>query len=131
MVLSLLYRLVRGLLGVLIVVCRGDRSKDAELLVLRHENAVLRRHVARVRYNAADRVWLACLAQLGPASPLGRDLLRHSGNCAGLASSVGGAPMELPRSAPTRPQTHRSADQDADRASGQRESSVGPPPHPG
>src|SRR5882757_9684108 len=66
MVLSLLYRLVRELLGVLIVVCRGDRSKDAELLVLRHENAVLRRHVARVRYNAADRVWLACLAQSVP-----------------------------------------------------------------
>jgi putative transposase len=47
--LSLLYRLVRGLLGVLIVVCRGDRSKDAELLVLRHENAVLRRQITRVR----------------------------------------------------------------------------------
>ena len=55
-----------GLLGVLIVVCRGDRSKDAELLVLRHENTVLRRQVARVRYDAADRVWLACLARLVP-----------------------------------------------------------------
>jgi transposase len=34
--------------------------------VLRHENAVLRRQVARVRYDAADRVWLACLAWLVP-----------------------------------------------------------------
>jgi len=42
-VLSLLYRLVRCLLGLLAVLVRSDPSKDAELLVLRHENRVLRR----------------------------------------------------------------------------------------
>ena len=35
--------LVRRLLGCLMVPARGDVSKDAELLVLRHENAMLRR----------------------------------------------------------------------------------------
>ena len=37
---------------------RCDSAKDAEVLVLRHENAVLRRHAGRVRYEPADRVWL-------------------------------------------------------------------------
>jgi putative transposase len=38
--LSLLYRLVRWLFGLLAVLVRSDLSKDVELLVLRHEKAV-------------------------------------------------------------------------------------------
>ncbi|HKR48366.1 MAG TPA: hypothetical protein VJT72_02090 [Pseudonocardiaceae bacterium] len=37
-----LYQLVRWLLGLTAVLVRRDLSKDAELLVLRHENTVLR-----------------------------------------------------------------------------------------
>jgi putative transposase len=53
--LSLVYLLVRCLLGCLTVLTRHQVSKDAELLVLRHENAVLRRQISRVRYQPGDR----------------------------------------------------------------------------
>jgi putative transposase len=46
--LSLLYRLVRFLFGLLAVLVRSDLSKDVELLVLGHENlnsAILLRRV--------------------------------------------------------------------------------------
>jgi putative transposase len=46
MLLSLVYRLLRCLVGLLAVLVRSDLSKDAELLVLRHENQVLRRQLA-------------------------------------------------------------------------------------
>jgi putative transposase len=48
------------------VLARHEVSKDAELLVLRHENAVLRRQVSRVRYQPGDRLWLAALSRLIP-----------------------------------------------------------------
>jgi transposase InsO family protein len=64
--LKIIYLLVRRVLGLVVLVLRTNLAKDAELLVLRHENAVLRRHAGRVRYEPADRVWLAALARLIP-----------------------------------------------------------------
>ncbi|MGO8730424.1 MAG: hypothetical protein ACLQK8_27750 [Streptosporangiaceae bacterium] len=66
MLLKIVYLLVRRILGLAVLVFLTDLAKDAELLVLRHENAVLRRHAGRVRYEPADRVWLAALARLIP-----------------------------------------------------------------
>jgi putative transposase len=44
--LKISYLVMRWLFGLLVLVFRGDQAKNAELLVLRHENAVLRRAVA-------------------------------------------------------------------------------------
>jgi putative transposase len=63
--LSLLYRLLRCLFGLLMVLVRSDLSKDVELLVLRQENQVLRRHLrGRPRWAHTDRLWLAALSRL-------------------------------------------------------------------
>jgi putative transposase len=64
--LKIVHLLVSRILGLAVLVFRTDLAKDAELLALRHENARLRRHVGRVRYEPADRVWLAALARLLP-----------------------------------------------------------------
>src|ERR1017187_2072315 len=64
--LKISYLLMRWLFGLVVLVFRGDEAKDAELLVLRHENAVLRRHASRVRYEPADRAWFAALAPFIP-----------------------------------------------------------------
>jgi hypothetical protein len=49
-IFSVVYLLTRRLLGCLMLLARCAASKDAELLVLRHENAVLRRQTGRFRY---------------------------------------------------------------------------------
>ena len=66
MIFSVVYLLTCRLLGCLMVLARREASKDAELLVLRHQNGVLRRQISRVRYQPADRLWLAALSQLIP-----------------------------------------------------------------
>src|ERR1700716_3932006 len=67
MLVSLLYHLTRQLLSVPAVLLRRDAAKDAELLVLRHEHAVLRRQFTRpMRYKLADRLWLTALSCLIP-----------------------------------------------------------------
>jgi putative transposase len=61
-IISVVYLLVRCLLSCLTVLSRHQVSKDAELVVLRHENAVLRRQISRVRYESGDQVWLGSMA---------------------------------------------------------------------
>ena len=66
MIFSVLYLAVRCVLGCLMVLTRRQISKDAELLVLRYENAVLRRQISQVRYQPGDRLWPAALSRLIP-----------------------------------------------------------------
>jgi transposase InsO family protein len=70
-IISVVYLLLRCLLGCLTVLARDEVTKNVELLVLRHENAVLRRQISRVRYQPGDRLWLAALSRLLPRSQWG------------------------------------------------------------
>jgi len=70
--LRLLYLIFARLGSWLVLLSRSAASKDAELLVLRHEVAVLRRTHPQPRLDWADRAVLAALIRLLPGN-----LLRH------------------------------------------------------
>ena len=66
MALSFVYRLVRRVAELLRVHRMDTAAKDAEILVLRHQLAVLQRQITRPQFFWSDRALIATLAKLVP-----------------------------------------------------------------
>jgi hypothetical protein len=91
----------------LALLARSDAAKEVEILVLRHEVAVLRRTNARPTLTWLDRAVLSAFTRLLPA-PLRQLRLVSPPNAAALAHPPRRPPLDLP--APTtRPTTHPTA----------------------
>jgi putative transposase len=71
----LLYLITIRVFGWLLLLGRSQTSKDAEIMVLRHEVTVPRRQVPRPKPDWADRAVLAALARLPPAVLRGHRLV--------------------------------------------------------
>jgi putative transposase len=64
--LSLVYVVVCRLFELVVLLGRRERSKELEILVLRHELSILRRHAGRPRFEPRDRLLLAALSRMLP-----------------------------------------------------------------
>jgi putative transposase len=84
--LRLLYLIFSRLLGWLALLPRASSSKDIELLVLRHEVAVLHRTNLKPRLDWATRALFAALIRRLPAVPRGHRLVTRPPCCPGTAA---------------------------------------------
>ena len=96
MSVRLLYLIFLQLLNLLLLLGRSSASKDVELLVLRHEVAVLRRANPKPRMDWADRAVLAALVRRLPPM-LRRHRLVTPGTILALASSPGRQEVDVPQ----------------------------------
>jgi putative transposase len=70
--LRLAYLVLLRVFGWLALLARSDRAKDTEILILRHQVAVLQRQVKTLRLPWADRAVMAALVRLLPRGQLGQ-----------------------------------------------------------
>jgi hypothetical protein len=62
----LVYLMLCRLFALVVLLCRSERSKELEILVLRHELAILRRQARQPQHRPVDRILLAALSRSLP-----------------------------------------------------------------
>src|SRR5437867_2607525 len=66
MLVSFVYLVAWRLFALVLLLARSDRSKELELLVLRHELSILRRQARRPQRTESDRLLVAALSRVLP-----------------------------------------------------------------
>ena len=129
MCISCFYWLFRHLLALAVLRGRSDAANEVELLVLRHELAVLRRQVGRPSCRPADRVFLAALARMLPRERWGSVFVQPE-TVRRWHRFAARAPVDVSASA-ARQARNRRWGSCTDCAAGAGESGLGLPPDPG
>jgi putative transposase len=79
---SFLYVALWRLFQLVVLLGRSERSKELEILLLRHELAIVRRQSRRAAFRPVDRAIFAALARALPRSALGSLSVRPASNLA-------------------------------------------------
>jgi transposase InsO family protein len=66
LLVSLIYLVLRRILALVLLGCRSQEFKELEIVVLRHELAILRRQAGRPALRPADRAFLAAASRILP-----------------------------------------------------------------
>ena len=108
MALCLIYVMLTDFLAWIVLRARADTSKEIEILVLRHQLAVLRRRTPRPRMRWTDRAVIAALTRLLPFVADSGSSSPRPRSCVGTANWSPAAGPPSPPTRPTRPTRHSS-----------------------
>jgi len=90
---ALCYVLLRWLLEFVVLRVRSEAFKELEIVLLRHELAILRRKTRRSAITAIDRLLISAASRLLPR-PLAI-VHRHASDAAAMASALGRQAMDV------------------------------------